>query len=260
MTHAAKMDGAPFLFAPGRSRDRPGRWPSRLASIAIAVLFVSISTFAWADTKSFDLSGFDGVSAAEGVHVIVTTGEEFEVIAESDDTQQLERLILDVRRGTLRARMDNKLFSLTRTKGWKVTVRVTMPGLIQAEASSGAELLADAMNGSALELDSSSGSALRIEAIEGETILTDVSSGATIWVGSGTCTSLSADVSSGSSLDMEKLHCVNVEIDASSGSRASVYADKVINADASSGASIIVFGAHEDIEIDVSSGGDVGFP
>ena len=215
---------------------------------------------AWADEKSFDLSGFDGVSAAEGIHVFITTGEEFEVIAESDDARQLKRLDLDVRRGTLRARMDNKPLSLIRTKGWKVTVRVTMPSLVQAEASSGAELVAEAMSSSALELESSSGSTLRVEAIDGGAISADVSSGAELIISGGSCKSLSADVSSGSSLDMEKVQCADVEIDASSGSDASVHADKLIDANASSGASIRVYGAHEDIKIETSSGGDIDFP
>lgn len=260
MTHEVNGAVLPLVSALDRSRTRLGWWSGGLARAAVATLFGLLSTMAWAETESFELAGFDGISASEGIHVIVTTGEVFEVIAESDDTRQLERLILDVWRGTLRARMDNKFFSLTRTKGWKVTVRVSMPSLLHAEASSGAELIADVMRGPALELESSSGSELRIEAMGGETISAGVSSGARIWVGGGTCTSLSADVSSGSSLDMANLQCANVEIDASSGSSASVYADKLIDANASSGASIRVYGAHEDIEINVSSGGGVDFP
>jgi hypothetical protein len=253
MTQERKLSALPFIAAPARR----AFW---LVPVAVAALCLSVSTSAWAETKNFDLSGFDGVSAAEGIHVIVTAGDEFEVVAESDERKQLKRLLLDVRRGTLRARMDNKVFSLTRTKGWKVTVRVTMPNLIQVETSSGAELVADVMSGSALELESSSGSSLRIDAIEGGMISTDVSSGANVRVGSGTCTSLSADLKSGSSLDMENLQCANVEINANSGSNASVYADKLIDADASSGASIRVYGAHEDIEIESSSGGGIVFP
>ena len=239
---------------------RPGRLPSRLARVAATTLCASISTLAVADEKNFGLSGFDGVSAAEGIHVFITTGEDFDVTAESNDSQQLKRLELDVRRGTLRARMDNKPLSLIRTKGWKVTVHVTMPSLIQAEASSGAELVADAMSGPALEVGSSSGSTLRIEAIDGGTISVDASSGSEIKIAGGTCKNLSADVSSGSTLEMEKVQCADVEIEASSGSEASVHADKRINADASSGASVRVYGAHEKIEIETSSGGDIDFP
>lgn len=54
---------------------------------AISTLYFSISAVARADPKSFELSGFHGKSAAEGIHVQVATGETFEVTTESDDAQ-----------------------------------------------------------------------------------------------------------------------------------------------------------------------------
>ena len=67
-------------------------------------------------------------------------------------------------------------------------------------------------------------------------------------------------MSSGSTLEMAKAQCADVGIDASSGPGASVYADKRIDANASSGASVRVYGAHEEIEIETSSGGGIDFP
>ncbi len=233
---------------------------AKIASISLAAICCTvIATASPAETRTFELSGFDGVSVADGIHLFVTTGEPTVVVAESDDARQLKRLELDVRRGTLRAQMDDRRFSLIRSKGWKVTVRVTMPSLVHAETSSGAELVADMMGGSSLELESSSGSTIRIGTIDDGGITADASSGADIRVSGGTCKSLSAEVSSGSSMEMEKLRCENVEINASSGANASVHADKLIDADASSGASIRVFGARENIEIETSGGGDIDF-
>ena len=242
--------------APGRPMGHIGRW----LTAAISTLCISTSTIAWADTESYDLADFDGISAAEGIHMQVTIGDVFDVTAESEDPVQLERLELDVRRGILRAQMDYGLFSLNWAEKKTVTLRVTMPNLNHAEASSGAEIMADAMSGSNAELVASSGALLQINAIDGGAISVDVANGAHIKIAEGTCTSLSASVSRGSSLDMEKVACANAEIDASAGSRASVHADKSIAANASTGSNIRVYGAHEKIEINNSSGGDVIFP
>lgn len=258
MTQTIKRLALPPAKVLNRPLGRPSRWQGQLARAALTTLCVSISTAAWADTESFDLSDFDGISAAEGIHVQVTTGETFEITAESEDARQLELLELDVQRGILRAQMDESLFFDTTTR-WKVTIHVTMPSLIHAEASSGAEIVADEMSGPALEMASSSGSRLQIDAIDGGMMSVHVSSGAEIMIAGGTCTSLSADVSGGSSLDMENVACTEAEIDASGGSGAAVHAES-INADASGGASIHVYGAHEEVEVEVSSGGEVDFP
>lgn len=190
----------------------------------------------------------------------VTTGETFEVIAESEDSRQLEILELEVRRGILQAQMDDGLFSLNWTKGKQVTIRVTMPNLTHAEASSGANIVADTMSGSALEVEASSGASLQINAVDGDTMSVDASSGAEINITGGTCKSLSIDASGGAVLDMEKVTCMDAQIDASSGAQASVHVDQSIQADASSGAKIRVYGAHEKVKVENSGGGSVDFP
>lgn len=236
------------------------RWLSQVALTAITTFCVSISTVAWADTQSFDLSGFDDVTVAQGIQMQITKGEAFEVIAESDDPEQLERLELDIRRGILRAQMDYGLFPFNWEEKETVTIRVTMPSLNHAEAATGAKIMADMMGGSNTELSATTGALLQINVIDGGSMSVVVSNGANIKIADGTCTSVSAKASGGSILDMEKVACADVEIDASSGSNASVNADKSINADASSGGKIRVYGAHEKVEVDTSSGGEIKFP
>lgn len=260
MTHAMRKQAHPFTNFPDRSLGRTDAWLSRLSRAAITTLCVSISTAVWADTKSFELSDFDGISVAEGIHMQVTAGETFEVVAESEDARQLEILGLEVRRGILQAQMDDGLLSLNWTKGKQVTIRVTMPNLIHAEGSSGANIVADTMSGSALEVAASGGATFQIDDVDGDTMSVDVSSGAEINIMEGVCKSLSIDASGGASLDMEKVACMDAEIDASTGAQASVHVDQSITADASSGARIRVYGAHEKVEVKSSSGGTVEFP
>ena len=105
---------------------------------------------ALSETRSYELVGFDGVSVSSGIQMLVDVGEEFSVTAESDEPQQLERLELDVRRGTLRARMDSRPFAARRPESWRVTVYVSLPLLIHADSSSGADLEINEMNGEAV--------------------------------------------------------------------------------------------------------------
>lgn len=215
------------------------------------------ASFAAAEERSFDLSGFDAVQVSEGIHMIIDAGGEFSVTAESDEKVQLDRLELEVRRDTLRAHMDRRPFSLRRTKGWKVTVRVSMPRLLHSEASSGAELEADEMIGDDLDLEASNGASLSIGNIDGEAVRVNVSSGARARAEGGTCEDLIADASSGALIDMRDLSCETARADASSGARIDLTATDAIDASASSGAMITVYGKPEKIEQDASSSGAI---
>lgn len=261
MAHTSKIRPLSSVQVTNSTLDKVSSKASgRLSQVVFTVVTTfcfSISTAVWAETKNFDLSGFDGVSAAEGIQMQIIKGDVFKVSAESDDPEQLDRLELDIKRGILRAQMDYGLFSLNWQEKKRVTIRVTMPSLIHAETSTGAKIEADAVSGSAPELAAYSGSSLKINTINGGVMSADVSNGAEIQIGGGTCTSLSVSISGGAYLDMEKVKCGAVKIDASSGSHASVYADKSIEADASTGSRVRVYGDHDETKIDVSSGGKI---
>lgn len=231
---------------------------SRLWGLAVGLALLSMPAFA--ETRTFDLAGFDGVSASSGIHVLVDVGEGFSVVAESDDEVQLDRLTVDVRRGTLRMRMDEGLLAPRRTRGWRVTVRVALPALIHADASSGASVEIDDMEGESLELVASSGAHIEADTLSGTTISAVVSSGSQISVGSGECDTLDAVASDGSTLSLSGVTCSAVDAVASSGASVLVHADESLDANASSGATITVHGGHEKIAINASSGGSIVFP
>lgn len=232
------------------------RRPFGLAFAMIAALSIAMTTTTWAEGETYGLSGFDGVSVAEGIHVHVTQGGEFEVVAESDDIRQLELLDLDVAHGTLQASMRNRPFSRLLAEAPRVTIEVTMPSLVRVEASSGAEFVADMMNGSVLAVSSSTGALVGIDELAGGTLSTGVSTGGSVRITRGNCTSLSAELSGGASLEMDGVICADATIAASSGSQGAIYANS-ITADARSGASIRVFGSPEVIGIEESSGGEI---
>ena len=243
-------------FKRGRVRRRTPKRRLLFAAIAVALG----PTWAFSETRTFDLAGFDGVSASSGIHVIVDVGENYSVVAESDDKVQLDRLDIDIRRGTLRMRMDQRLLSLRRTRGWRITVRVSLPELIHADASSGAWVEIENMDGETLELIASSGARIEADILSGTTISAVVSSGSQISAASGDCEALEAVASDGSSLNLGEVECSNVDASASSGASVAVHADESIDANASSGSTITVHGAHQDMEISSSSGGNIVVP
>lgn len=199
--------------------------------------FVAICGQASAETQTFDLIGFDGVSAAHGIQVIVDVGEPFSVEAESTNADHLEKLQIDTRNDTLRVRRSGLPFSLTGTEDWNVTVRVSMPALDHADASSGSNLVIDEVTASQLEVTASGGA--RVE-------ITD-----------GSCDALAAASSGGASLDLGQVECESVRADASTGANIDVFANRTIEADASTGGMVRVIGTYEESDVNTNTGGTV---
>ncbi len=231
-----------------------------IRTVGLAIVLMTLPVSAFSESRNLDLSGFDGVSATSGIRMVVDEGDEFSVTAESEAPRHLDHLLLDVRRSTLRARMERTLFDLRLSRGREVTVRVSLPQLIHADASAGARVEIDKMDGQALELTASSGARLEVDRLTGRSIVANASSGADIAAEAGACDRLEAVASSGARLELFGVECTRVQANASSGSNASVFADDRIDASSSSGSTISVHGAHERIEINTSSGGRILFP
>ncbi|MCB2098495.1 MAG: head GIN domain-containing protein [Parvularculaceae bacterium] len=200
-----------------------------LATIASAAL----ATPAFAETQSFDLSGFTRVSASAGTTVNVTVGGDYSVVAESS-AKGLERLRVEVKGDELQIGRKHKTMSWGR--GVEVVVNVTLPALSGMDVSSGAELDATGVDAGSFDIDASSGGSLDV---------------------TGRCDALNVDVSSGGDIDARGLECRTAVADASSGGSADIYASESIIGDASSGGSIDVYGKPKNVNKDTSSGGSV---
>ncbi len=190
------------------------------------------ATAAFAETRSFNETGFKGVSASAGTNVILKQGAYS--ISASGSQKDINRLRIEKDGDTLIVSRKNNTNWFS-TSG-KVTVTVTAPALTAVKASSGSDV-----EGSNLTFDSLSVS---------------VSSGADVDL-SGSCKSLSVSVSSGSDFDGKGLKCGSVTASASSGADATVFATTAITADASSGANISVHGHPQSVTRDTSSGADI---
>ncbi|MEX0627336.1 MAG: DUF2807 domain-containing protein [Cucumibacter sp.] len=239
---------------------------SGLILAAAAAAFSLAASPARAETRSLELDPFDRIAITSGIGAVVTVGGEQAISIESDNPELLGRLRIDVRDGTLRAEIDYNWLDTLLGGGIlatifgerpQVTIRISVPALTGAEATSGALVEIDKLNGESLRLEASSGARLEVATIEAGTLDAESTSGATLVAAAGSCERLNADASSGATLDLGKLECAEVIASASSGATARVFARDAIDAEASSGASVAVLGEPERSRVNSSSGGNV---
>jgi hypothetical protein len=201
-----------------------------IQAAAIAAILISP---AYAETKSFDLTGFTRVSASAGVDVKVTAGGDYSVKADSTP-EGLDRLKVELVGDELRIGRNHR--NLSWKRGSRVTVTVSTPALAGLEVSSGASLNASGVDAGDFSIDASSGGDLDV---------------------TGRCDALSVDVSSGGNIDARALECRSAIADASSGGNADIFASESVDGDASSGGNVDVYGKPKNVSKDTSSGGSV---
>lgn len=202
---------------------------------AAGAVSLSAMTLAYADTQSYDFSGFTVIDASAGVDVEVTVGGSYSVRAEGEP-EALERLKIERDGDALEIGRTHDRAFFSPGRKWKVTVYVTMPELNGVDASSGADVVASG--------------------IDAGDFSASVSSGADATL-SGSCATIRADGSSGADLNARDLECENAIADVSSGADLTLYASQSLEADASSGGDITVYGSPKNTNIDKSSGGGV---
>lgn len=219
------------MVAPSTSDTKKGAAMNKF--IPAAAIAASLISPAYAETKSFDLTGFTRVSASAGVDINVTVGGDYSVKADST-TEGLERLKVELVGDELQIGRNHKNFNWKR--GGRVTVTVSTPALSGLEVSSGASLDASGVDAGNFSIDASSGGDLEV---------------------SGRCDALTVDVSSGGNIDAKALQCRSAAADASSGGNADIYASESVAGEASSGGHVDVYGKPKNISKDTSSGGSV---
>jgi hypothetical protein len=203
-----------------------------LTAAAVAVVTAGLVALpAFADSKTYNLSGFDRVDVSAGIDVTFSQGP-FSVKVD-DPNGNFERLIVEVRGNTLKIGRRNNWFDW---RGVDYSATVSAPNLTGVDASSGS-----AFEGHNLSL---------------RDLKVDVSSGASIEL-SGNCAGLRVDVSSGADFEGEALKCETASVDASSGADVDAFATRTASGNASSGASVTFHGRPPEIVKDTSSGGSV---
>ncbi|MEM1381006.1 MAG: DUF2807 domain-containing protein [Pseudomonadota bacterium] len=204
--------------------------------VASTAAFAIAGASALAETKTYDITGFDSIKATQGVEVIVEVGSAYSITLETSGDVDKARVEQDGDTLILGRKSKGARFNLGRSARYQYTV--TMPSIEAASSSAGAELEVSGISGDDVRLSASSGSELEAE---------------------GSCGSLRVRASSGAAVEASDLACDNVVADVSSGADIEVHASSSVDADASSGGSIVVHGNPGDRSTDKSSGGRVRF-
>lgn len=219
-----------------------------------------------AESRTYDLTGFDSVNISTGVRAIVTTDSPHSVRIEARDTATLDRLDVSVVGGRLHigfARnfidfiLNGGLMDLLRFGAdFNVTAYIGLPTLNGAEASSGGQVEASNVKSDRFRGDASSGGSLTLLAVSGGDFRTEVSSGGRIEI-EGSASELDASASSGGSLRAGRLRAGNGRLEASSGGRLEATVTTRVRANASSGGYVEISGNPGERDINSSSGGHV---
>jgi hypothetical protein len=196
------------------------------------VAILAGSSFAQ-DTRTLEVTAFDSIDAGGGFELIVTIGDEYSVRYEGDESD-FEKLEFDIRQNELRLKQKSRFFGISH--GLDIVVYVTMPEIESLDFSRGVDARVDGLSGGELDVDISTGADVDLY---------------------GTCSDLEVDISTGAMLDAHELVCANVEVDASTGASSRVYASDYVDASASMGADVRVYGSPEHYNSDSSMGGSV---
>lgn len=201
--------------------------PAAAIGLAAALAFP-----AWADTRTYNLSGFTAISASSSADVVLKQGP-FSVVAESS-SDDFRDLIVEVRGDTL---------VIGREGGWngafrntRYTVTVTAPSIDELRASSSADIVASGYSFRNLEVNVSSSGNVTL---------------------SGACASLDLNVSSSGDFRGADLRCETADVSASSSGDADVFASKSANGRASSSGDVRIHGKPATFDKSTSSSGKV---
>ena len=189
----------------------------------------------WAqDSREVEIGDFDRIEVRGGVRVEIVRGDMPGVRLEGD-ASDFDDVEVSVQGDLLRVQQDSGWFN---RRQLDVVVHVTMSEFESLEFSRGVSARASGIEADNLDIDINTGAAVRL---------------------SGTCGHADIGMSTGVSLNAQDLVCETIDISASTGADARVHATSRIDASASMGAAIRVFGSPGDRDVSSSMGGEVSF-
>lgn len=221
---------------------------------AASLIALGLAGAASAETRTYDVGAFTNIDISAGLDLEFSAGGTQSITVENakGDFSDID---VFVRGDTLVLKRKKNNWGWGRKRA-RYGVTVTAPTIQNLEASSGSDVSGRGMSGDDISIDVSSGADVTVTDVQGGTVSIKTSSGSDAAV-SGTCDTVRARSSSGSDLEARDLVCQSGEANASSGSDLSIHVTGSVDAGASSGADVDVYGGPSDVETDKSSGGSV---
>ncbi len=220
--------------------------------MALAMTGGCVLTSTKTETRTYAQTGFDSITAASGVNVILKQGP-YSVVAEAPEGR-LDSI--EVRQDGAELRLSRKPELTFFGVSGRYVVHVAAPGIRKIDVSGGADLDGDGLTADALSLSASGGGDLRLTTLKVGALTANASGGADIDV-SGACQSARVDASGGGDFSGGRLACAASVATASGGGDVEIGASQSATGAASSGGDITFVGAPPVYNRDESSGGDV---
>ncbi|MBG6061379.1 hypothetical protein IWX83_001160 [Flavobacterium sp. CG_9.1] len=194
---------------------------------------------------------FKSIEVNNGIDVVIVQADKTEIVVEADDNLQ-KHITTKVKNGTLIISCDKNYFINTGSK--KVTVK--MPLIDELEATSSATITSrNTLKGENIRLNTSSGGTIDLN-IESDDINCDASSGSSITI-NGKALQMRTTASSGSAINADDLLANTIISDVSSGANTTVHPIVSLDAEASSGGTIIYNVQPKTMQKNISSGGSI---
>ncbi len=178
-------------------------------------------------TRTYELSGFDGIDVSGVYELDITVGEDYSIELSGDEAEM----------DNVDIRVESGILYMGSKKKWKKKNRHGIDAVIMLPSLN--------------DLEVSGVASADIEGVDAESFELDVSGVAEVDI-EGTCGSLDAHVSGVGELDAEDLICDNVEVHLSGVGEVSVYADEFADITASGMGEVDVYGGPERVKKDKS--------
>jgi hypothetical protein len=245
-----------------------------LPAVALAATGGCVVVSTETTTRSYDVAGFDSVSARSGVNVVLRQGP-FDIKAEGPK-DRLDKLLIERQGASLVISREPSM-----RIGWfgwsdRDVVSVSAPDYATIEASGGADVDVSSLRLDSLDILAGGGADINVDGLTLEALRVKAGGGADVNVhglslntleasasggadirASGDCRSMIAETSGGADFRGEDLRCESATVTASGGGDAEVTATASATGRASSGGDIRFHGNPASFQKEESGGGDV---
>jgi len=208
-----------------------------LASLAL------LASPAFADTKTFNLSGFKKIEADSAFTIEFTQGPNYSVVVDSKH-DNMDKIIIEKSGDTLRITRPNNTNIRHEVED---IIRVSAPNLEAIKLHSAVKFSANKLNTDDLSIDVHSATQVDIGALKARTVDIDAHSAAQFEL-AGECDTLKVTMHSAAKLHAADLHCKQANIDVGSASSASIWASEKAFAEAGVASKVTIGGKPKSFE------------
>lgn len=214
-----------------------------LRPFAITAIAIVLSAPAFADTKTYNLSGFTKIDADAAFEIEFTQSPTFSVVVDSEPNN-LDKIIVEKSGDTLVIRRPPNTSIRGRVHD---VVRISAPDLEALKLEAAIKFSADTLDVDKLDVDIEAASSVTIGRLKADTIDVRMEAASKLKL-AGECGRLIVNIGAASSVAASDLRCREATIDAGEASSVLVYASDKAVASAGVASSIRVSGNPRDFQ------------